>query len=328
MEKKAATLDATGKLNIWDSNSGRGFSIDPHSNEFAKQISRAGSGVRREVLSFPAPLSTGLFSPDGSCVVLFHENSMKVFDAHDGSWKTTLQGASSCGWAVFNHSSTMVCILEMNAKKAGVWDLKTGRLITRLTNRRGALAMIQFSPIEDRLITGDMAGRTCIWDPRDGSAPIDTLKRESSFMTTSRYSPCGRYIMAADGSSVAIYDASKPYELLSTLEGHTARVSDIRMSPDGSRIFTWSGNAKSILWDFEPEKGSQKANPLMSMNSKKRLQQALWTPDGRDLITSWSDGHIEVWNGATQADLQQLNTSDNFESSFDSWRRRFMISGN
>ncbi len=232
---KAATLDANGHLHIWDANTGANLvQIDPQSDQFAQQISRAGFGVRREVLNFPGPLTTGLFSPDDSSVVLFHVDSMKVFDANDGSIKTTLQGAKACGWPVFSHDSKLVCVLEMNARTASVWDLQSGKRITRLDNRRSQLAMIQFSPINDRIITGDMLGRTTIWNARDGDHPVHLLKRESSFMNTCQFSSDGRFILSADGSSCVIWDAASG-ELLSILEGHTTRIVARRSRCNGGR---------------------------------------------------------------------------------------------
>ena len=318
---KAATLDAKGNLHIWDAGTGEALiRINPESDEFAKQISRAAAGVRRQVLGFPGPLSTGIFSPDDSCVVLFHQDSMKVFDAKTGTIKTTLQGATACGWPVFSHDSKLVSILEMNARDAGVWELESGKMVTRLNGKHNPLIMLQFSPNDDRIITGDMLGRTIIWNSRDGEQPLKVLKREASIIRTCRYSPDGRFIMSVDGTSSVIWDAESG-EMLTVLQGHTTEIKDIRVSPDKTRFITWATNDKVIVWDFK----KPKANPLMSIKGDAMLLQVRWTPDGKDVITAWSNGKIEVWSGATVQDLQSFTeTADNFEFEFDKWRRKSM----
>ncbi len=120
---------------------------------------------------------------------------------------------------------------------------------------------------------------------------------------------------------VSIHIDANGGKLLSTLVGHNGRVRDIRINPDQTRFVSWALDDKAIVWDF----ASPVANQLLVLDGDSRLLQAHWSPDGRDIITSWSDGSIKIWSGATREDLGKLNgNSDNFESQFDDWRVKSM----
>ena len=317
---RAATLDANGHIHVWDVATGNKlFDIDPESKEFGTEIGGSG-GLRGEVLSFPAPLSTGIFSPDGAQLVAFQKDSMKVFDARTGDIKLVLEDADKSGWPVFSYDSSLVAILELNAKQASVWDLRTGKLVSHLKGHRRALVMMAFSPIDNRIVTGAMESRAIIWDARTGEL-LRELDDRSGSIQACRFSSDGKFVIAgyAD-NSCRIWDANDG-KLLSTLVGHNGRVRDIRINPDQTRFVSWALDDKAIVWDF----ASPVANQLLVLDGDSRLLQAHWSPDGRDIITSWSDGSVKVWSGATREDLGKLvGNSDNFESQFDDWRVKSM----
>ncbi len=317
---RAATLDANGHIHVWDVATGnRLFDIDPESKEFGTRIGGSG-GLRGEVLSFPAPLSSGIFSPDGARLVAFQKDSMKVFDARTGDIKLVLEDANKSGWPVFSYDSALVAILELKAKQASVWDLRTGKLVSRLQGHRGALVMMAFSPIDNRIVTGAMESRAIIWDARTGEL-LRELDDRSGPVQACRFSSDGKFVIAGYGdNSCRIWDANDG-KLLSTLVGHNGRVRDIRINPDQTRFVSWALDDKGIVWDF----ASPLAHQLLVLGGDSRLLQAHWSPDGRDIITSWSDGSVKVWSGATREDLDKfVGNGDNFESQFDDWRVKSM----
>ena len=72
-----------------------------------------------------------------------------------------------------------------------------------------------------------------------------------------------------------------------------------------------------MVWDL----ARPSANQLVVLSGKSRLIQAQWTPDGRDIITAWSDGSLGVWSGATKEDLASLvHETGEFGESYYAWR--------
>ena len=123
----AASLDANGEVHVWNIFTAEQlFQIDPDSDEFANHLRASGGGLRSNVLNFPAVMSTGIFTPDGTRLVAFQHEAMKSFDAHSGRVASVLKGSTSSGWPVYSYDSDLVAVLEMNARDVGVWDLETG----------------------------------------------------------------------------------------------------------------------------------------------------------------------------------------------------------
>jgi WD40 repeat protein/serine/threonine protein kinase len=318
--RHAATLDAEGVIHVWDTaTANQLFSIDPQSNEFSSHLGGAGGGLRSNVLNFPAVLSTGIFTPDGKRLVAFQKDSMKTFNAKTGRIEVVLEGASSSGWPVYSHDSSLVAVLEMNARGAGVWDIRTGKRLHRLRHGK-PLVMIDFSPVDHRLVTCSMGSEIIIWDGNT-AAKLHTLNEPAGSVTTCRFSKDGQFVLAGYGdSAVRIWDTSSG-RLVTTLRGHSERIRDVRFNPDQSRLLTWAMDDRAIIWDTaEPS-----ANQLVVLGGKSKLLQAHWTPDGRDIVTAWSDGTIDVWRGASREDLSSLTVGQGtFVEDFGLWRDQHM----
>lgn len=318
----AASIDAHGHLHVWDTQSGEPiFSVDPGSTEFSGHISASGGGLYGEVLSFPAVLSTGIFTPDGTRLVAFEEDSMKVFDATDGTVRVQLEGATASGWPVYSFDSKYVAVLEMNGKEAGVWELATGKPIARLVGHKRALVMLDFSPVDYRIVSGGMDAKTLIWEGTTGEI-LHTLEDDSGFLASSRFSDDGRWVLTGTGDSLARVWDVETGELVTSLTGHSGRLRDARVSPDRSRVVTWALDDVAIIWDLQ----RPQANPLISVGGEGRLLQAHWSPDGRQIISAWSNGTVSVWSGATVEDLEAFATEDGreFEDRFSDWQDRYM----
>jgi WD40 repeat protein len=305
---RAATLDATGALHLWDPDTGLPTGkIDPKSDQFAGYIRRAGGGIRANMLHFPAVLSTGLFTPDGTRVVAFEGESMKVFDAKSPSTNpVVLQDATKSGWPIFSFDSTQVAVLEMSSRTMRVWDLKTGQLLHTLEHGKG-LVMANFSPCDHRLVTSSMDLAMRIWDTKTGKE-LHVMDDDSAHPSSCRFSKDGKILVAGYTDAIIRLWDSASGKLLMRIPGHNNRLRDARLNPDGTRLLSWSVDDQAIVWDAVGTHGS----PLVLFTGDSRLVQARWTPDGRDLLTFWSDGSIEIHRGATKADLETFRTAETF----------------
>ena len=314
---RAASLDADGVLHVWDPVTGTCiFRIDPESDRFARHI-RAASG---DLLYFPGVLTTGLFTPDGAHVVAYQKEAMKVFRASDGKFEVSLVDSADHGWPVFNYDSTLVAILEMNAKFPRVWDLRTGQLVASQPVGDGhakSLSMLDFSPVDDRLVSGGMDHTVIVRNARTGKVTDLDLRTDLGIVDSCRFSSDGRFVLAGYFNSKAQVVDVETGETVTTLTGHLGPIRDVRMNPDGTRLLSWAIDDHAIVWDLA--EGS--ANQLVMLSGDSRLIQARWSSDGRDIITAWSDGSIGVWSGATKQDLESLvHETGDFEGSFYTWR--------
>jgi WD40 repeat protein len=245
---------------------------------------------------------------------------MKVFDARNGDLQVHLEDASNLGWPVFSHDSRLVSVLEMDGNNPRIWDLQTGKLVTELKEHMYAICMMNFSPNDDRIVTGGMA-KTIVWNARTGERCV--LKGRTGYTASCRFSSDARYVLTGHSDNICRVWDSFTGELLTELQGHTGRLRDVRFSPDESRLVSWATDDQVIVWDA----ARPLANLLIARKGKSRPLQAHWTPDGRDIVTSWTDGTIEIWSGANQDDLSKfVSQHDSFESQFDAWRNETMTS--
>ena len=323
---RAATLDATGTLHVWDAiRSETIFVTRPHSDEFSTHIGRSGGGLRGNVLNYSAVLSTGIFSPDGTRLVAYHQGTMTVFDARTGKVEAILEGATSSGWPIYSHDSSLVSVLEMNTRVADVWNLETGKRVTQLKGHRNSLVMMDFSPVDHTVVTGAMESQIIVWNAQTGRK-IRVLNEKGGDCTCCRFSPDGHYILAGyTDSAVRVWNAQSG-ELVTKLLGHSIRARDVRLSPDKTRILTCAMDDKAMIWDFARPLANQLV--VVEGEGESKLLQARWGPEGRCIITAWSDGSIRFWRGATKQDLEQFKQGNQqFEQGFESWRDRFMSMG-
>jgi WD40 repeat protein/serine/threonine protein kinase len=317
----AGSLDANGTLQVWNIATGkmRFAPIDPQSDKFSRHVKNTGGGREGEILSFPSVLSTGIFSPNGLYIASFQNNGMKVFSALDGSLVARLEDADDHGWPVFSHDSTMVSLVEMDSNRVCVWDVKTGKQIRALSDHNYAVCAMNFSPVDNRLVVGGMA-KTVIWNPRTNQQV--TLKGRNGYTASCRFSSDGMYVLVGSSDNICRVWDSATGKLITQLQGHTGRLRDARFSPDRTRIVSWGTDDQVVIWDWNPQR--RVSNPLVTLTGGSRPLQAHWSPDGRDVITSWSAGNVEIWSGATKQDLTALpGYGDEFdEEGFKQWRDR------
>lgn len=87
---------------------------------------------------------------------------------------------------------------------------------------------------------------------------------------------------------------SSPYRCIHTLNGHTASIHAIAISPDGSVLASSGSDRKVRLWYLET--GAEQI-PLPAYPCEVR--SLAFSPDGETLATGGSDGLIHLWNPAS-----------------------------
>ncbi len=318
--RRAASLDAAGSMHLWNTTSGRQITkINPGSDGFSKNIRGTGGGLRSNMLNFPAPLSTGIFTPDGDNLVAYQDDAMAVFDARNGKQGVTLEQSREAGWPVYSYDSALVAVLGMNARTAGVWDLATGRLLHRRIEHISPLVMMDFSPVDHRVVTGAMENEIRIWDSSSGEL-LHVLQGNAGNLMSCHFDEEGEYVLAGYSDSTARIWNSRTGELVTTLaNGHSQRLRDVRLSPDRSRVLTWAMDDKAIVWDL----ASPRAHALLRIEGESMLLQARWISGGRDIVLAWSDGKIEFLRGGTREDIQKLPAEEHLtDQEIHEWQRR------
>jgi WD40 repeat protein len=130
--------------------------------------------------------------------------------------------------------------------------------------------------------------------------PLDPI----TIAAAAAWSADGSKLATSNGSLIQLWNAADG-ELLASLRGHTGSVSSLSWSPDGSRLVSSSaflnvgasdmfitGDRTVRIWDVE----NQQELYQMLVPPGGLVTSALWSPDGKYLLTTDADQDItKIW---------------------------------
>jgi WD40 repeat protein len=190
-----------------------------------------------------------------------------------------------------------------------IWDANSGALIQTLGVFSDWVHSISFSPDDTQIVTVDYNGIVQVWNV-DNGALLHTLEGNVDEAYSAEYNHDGTLIATASTDKTAkIWDA-RTGELVLTLAGHKSSVYSAKFNFDGTRIATASYDRTVKIWDT-------KTGALLQTLARRNLLQILaghdyqvnfaaFSPDGKRIVTAYSDGITKIWDAETGAPLQTL----------------------
>ncbi|MEE6257103.1 nSTAND1 domain-containing NTPase [Plantactinospora sonchi] len=174
-------------------------------------------------------------------------------------------------------------------------DLGGGPVL--LSGHRGAVLDVRFSPDGRWLATGDGDGTVRIWDVsrRPRARVLPHAGRGGVYSLA--WSPQGRRLAAATVAGPArVWDLTAPERPPTELADSTGSADGLLFSPDGRRVAATdnvAGEGSSLrIWNVT---GGDR--PVL-LGRLRGVLPAVFSPDGRRLITKNSYGVIGVWDTA------------------------------
>jgi WD40 repeat protein/serine/threonine protein kinase len=257
------------------------------------------------------------FSPDGKTIAAAYENrSVKVFEVATGLELAAIHGHTNFVFSVAFHSDGKRIIAGDLDGKVKIWDVQVSQPVV-FSRHNGWVSRVGFSEDGKRVVS-DSESETCvresgmahagdetrrIWDPSTGqqigpptsiargfSRQFDRGRQFGDGFATSRD---GRWKAMADRlNDIKVVEATTG-RLSAVLKGHTARVSCLAFSPDGTRIATASGDSTIKLW----ETGSGREVLTLRGHTAGVLCVA-FSPDGKRIISGSIDNTARIWDGS------------------------------
>ena len=177
-----------------------------------------------------------------------------------------------------------------------LWNVKT-RKSTATLEHGSPVGSLGFNGTASVLVSHGADGTLKVWDC-ESSALLRTIEGVSKSPACD-VSPDGKLIaVAKDGKRtfpIELLDLETG-ELIKTLanRAHTGPVTDIRWSPDGTRLATSSSDRSAKIWDVREATLSVHIGDL-----DQRVNAIAWSPDGNQVVTVGGDTGAYIWDATT-----------------------------
>lgn len=193
------------------------------------------------------------FSPDGKLLISGGEDhALIIWDVETGQQIATFNSESDNYYrAVFSPDGKTVA----SACRDGsikLWDVSTRRIINTLIGHTDQVRAIAFSPDGRQLATGGKDNTLRLWDTATGQELKNPAK--SDYIQRAVFSPDGRRLVTGGvGGSVKLWDIATWQELMA-FKGHTANITAINFSREGTSLAASSDDGTVCLWRTAPVK--------------------------------------------------------------------------
>jgi WD40 repeat protein len=280
----------------------------------------------------PAGVNGVRFSSDGRTLATAGDDgTICLWDADTGSLIRRLSGPSGFVWGLsFSPDGSLVAGLwlepaesdeespaepqrQPDRSSALIWDAATGDLVQTIAGLEiggdGSPAQrTSFDAEGRRLAVATMAN---VWavvhDVRTGErvaelTPADPA-RDAWGWSEVAWSPNGDLLAAAQANIVRLYEGAS-LRYLYLIADHTAWITKLEWSADGTRLLTASGDGTARLWRVDAEA----ALPLLNLSGHRNgVVGAALAADGRGALTADAQGTVRIWDTGVTGDAEWLN---------------------
>lgn len=157
-----------------------------------------------------------------------------------------------------------------------------------------ALEDASFSADGSQIVTASLDGTARVWDTRSGRQL--TLIREpvGNPVEQASFSPDGELIATAETGGIGLWNA-QTHAMIRFVQTSIGLVR-IAFNPSGERIVAASEDGTACLFS-----ASLSSIGVISEPGGASITSAVFSPDGRSVLTSSQAGTVRVWNATTDA---------------------------
>lgn len=293
--------DAFGAL-LWYLEALRLDRDDPAKEILHRQRFRCAMQSGPQLLTLWPGTVSGEFSPDGSRVALITDDGTAQLWSCDTQQPASppLTAPGGIRWIRFTDNPQVV----LGFSRQGLfceWDLQTGIL----TSTAVAASQTPTKPAWDLTPDGKWLAVTVAGGPQVfrtvPRAAVGPVLEGAPSLTQLRLSSDGRRLAGSDGSSLKVWETRSGKLILSShdLEGS---VTQIAISPDGTRLATVSGRTGGTLDVWDVDLGSR-MRPSSRPGGK--LLDCTFSPEGRRLAVASHDAYARVFDVASGLPLTE-----------------------
>jgi WD40 repeat protein len=184
-----------------------------------------------------------------------------------------------------------------------IWDTQSHRLLKTMNGDTDCIYSVAWSPDGKLIASGSYDKMVKLWDAASGKE-VRNLQDHIDAVFAVAFSPDGkRLASASQDRTVKIWDVAsgkRLYTLGDALEGLTS----LHYSPKGDRIAAAGYDKTIYVWRLGDSDFSLVQSLIADEGSILAL---LWTPNGKTIVTSSSDGSIRFRDAATLDPLRVID---------------------
>ncbi len=164
-------------------------------------------------------------------------------------------------------------------KKVLFWDIQTGKS-EPIWEQDDIVQSLSISPDGNMIAAGTKNGRIVLLSGRNWENVQELYNEENNPVNVVQFNHAGNILISGDlDGNVKLWNW-KDSVLIKSLRGHTARIVDIKFSPDDKQIATASTDGTIQVWEAD----DLESLPVVFTDSEGYVLTVAFSPDGKKLV--------------------------------------------
>ncbi len=254
-----------------------------------------------------SPILSLQFSPDGKLLAVGAYREVRLIDPATNKQLATLPGHAdyvrSIAFSPDGKTLAAAGGLPQRGGEIKIWDTQSHQLVKTMQGDRDCIYSVAWSPDGKLIASGSYDKMVKLWDVTSGKE-VRNLQDHIDAVFAVAFSPDGkRLASASQDRTVKIWDVASGRRLY-TLGDASDGLTSIKYSPSGDRIAAAGYDKTIYVWRL----GDSDSSLIQSLIADEDSILALvWTPNGKTIISSSSDGSIRFRDAATLDPLRVID---------------------
>jgi WD40 repeat protein len=330
--KRVLTGAENGEVTMWDADGGhvlrrfggladRIISLDDSedgtllaasSRDGAVRAWRTADGALRLIAGHPTPNPRLIFNIDGSRLLTWADDGMRVWNTANGALVYARQSAGSNGVRVDITSSGRWVLLS-SASRLVMQDAASGNELFTLDGHRGIATARDISDDDRTLATGGPDGRVVLWRMPDQTDhefkhavdPLPWAASNDSPGMAALFSHSGSIIATGAGDgSIKLWDMATR-QLLRSITADAAGINALDFSRDDSRLLSGGFRDGLRIWDVAS------GESLLRIDCQETpVLLARFSSDARYIAAAMRGGSTRIWDAGSGSEVASFDRDD------------------
>jgi len=242
------------------------------------------------------PVRAVVFTHDGKRVLVWGDGGWSWILDLDGETTVSLQHAGKIRDGIFSNDDERLLTWN-NDGTARLWHSRSGQLLATIPRHEGKIRQAVFDNDEQRILTWSDSGTARVWDIESAGTVVLPMVHKSRVKQAVFIDDDQRILTLSIDGELRYWDSNTgqavgPGRDLGKFHG-------VRLSRNGKRILAWTDTTTLIL-------DSQNTAHKISLENEVGIRDALFTRDGKRVITWSSDNGARVWDSGSGEEVAKL----------------------